>query len=214
MCLHIDFKSLLSLSCVFLFPEVLCSLTDNVFHFENLCHSISFASFYTDHSYSKQKPAYHPHKKVHHRGDTLSHLLWQHCHSFSGLNLETQAFIVVSHDAALRADNLFGLQEIQKHQGSPLSYPIVHISLQTESCVLNLFFGKEFICCRSISSWLHVILTPVHSGNIITSNDAIQEHLQPSLDSACPDKFVYDVLSVSVWAFVGLSLCKLWEIPT
>jgi len=88
-----------------------------------------------------------------------------------------------------------------------LSQKTVHITLHAEGCLWNFFFNGEFTCHYSTESqwWYH--------GLSLVMMQSIQETVTVNLGSVGPDKLAYGVLSVSVWALVGPTCCKLRNIP-
>lgn len=86
-----------------------------------------------------------------------------------------------------------------------LSPKTVHITLPTDGFVLN-FFSDEFPTCHSMDCCLdsssqqwHHVSSPIMMWSC---------HLQP------PDKLTHGVLSVCLWAFMGLTQHDLSNIPT
>ena len=79
-------------------------------------------------------------------------------------------------------------------------------------CLVNSPSNRKYIT----SPWT-AVLTPalVVTPHLNTSNAAIQEMVTFSLVcSVDPEKLVYSVISVPVWAFVGPNWCKFCDSPT
>ena len=97
-------------------------------------------------------------------------------------------------------------QEIQKDHPFPTLKDSAHHFTPWDLC-LQLF---HMLPPHGLPFWIWLIVVTPYL--IISNNNPGNCHLQPCTCSIGPDKFVYDVFSVSLWALMRPTWCKLCNI--